>query len=134
MSVASGDLGEITGGHVKIGAESHAGRNIGILVAVVAMGAAIFGFTSYSNRQDAAKLAQLDNFRSAYADKCEAPAFRASAPALLKDTYLRSERLQAAVEKQQAALSSGTPCEEVARALKAADFPMPPASSTTPAQ
>jgi hypothetical protein len=134
MSVASGDLGEITGGHVKIGAESHAGRNVGILVGVVAVGAAIFGFTSYSNRQDAAKLAQLESFRSAYADKCEAPSFRAEAPALLKDTYLRSERLQAAVDKQQAALSSGTPCDEIARALKAADFPMPQASSSTPAQ
>lgn len=133
MSVASGDLGEITGGHVRIGAESHAGRNIGIVVGVVALGAAIFGFTSYSNKQDAAKLASLQNFRSAYADKCEAPAFRTEAPALLKDTYLRSERLQAAVDKQQAALNAGTPCDEIARALKAADFPMPQASST-PAQ
>ena len=69
MSVASGDLGEITGGHVRIGAESHAGRNIGIVVGVVALGAAIFGFTSYSNKQDTAKLAQLSSFRAAYADK-----------------------------------------------------------------
>ena len=58
------------------------------------------------------------------------PAFRTEASGVLKDTYLRSERLQAAVEKQQAALSSGAPCEEVARALKQADFPMPPASAT----
>ena len=130
MSVASGDLGEITGGHVKIGAESHAGRNVGILVGVIVIGAVIFGFTSYSNRQDASKLTQLEAFRSAYADKCEAPSFRGEAPPLLKDTFLRSDRLQAAVEKQQAALSSGTPCEEVARALKAADFPMPQPSSS----
>jgi hypothetical protein len=129
MSVASGDLGDVTGGHVKIGGESHVGRNVGILVGVVALSAAIFGFTSYSNKQDAMKLAQLDSFRSAYADKCEAPSFRTEAAPLLKDTYLRSERLQAAVEKQHAALSSGTPCEEVARALKAADFPMPQPSS-----
>jgi hypothetical protein len=124
MSVASGDLGEITGGHVRIGAESHVGRNVGIVVGVVALGVAIFGFTSYSNKQDATKLAQLESFRSAYAAKCEAPAFRGEAAPLLKDTYLRSERLQAAVEKQQVALSSGTPCDEVARALRAADFPM----------
>jgi hypothetical protein len=129
MSVASGDLGEITGGHVKIGGESHVGRNIGILVGVVALSAAIFGFTSYSNKQDATKLAQLETFRAAYADKCEVPSFRTEAAPLLKDTYLRSERLQAAVEKQGAALQSGAPCEEIARALKAADFPMPPASS-----
>jgi hypothetical protein len=129
MSVASGDLGEITGGHVKIGAESHAGRNVAILVSIVVMAAAIFGFTSYSNRQDDTKLAQLEGFRAAYADKCEAPSFRGEAAPLLKDTFLRSERLQTAVAKQQAALSSGAPCEEVARALKAADFPMPQASS-----
>jgi hypothetical protein len=134
MSVASGDLGEITGGHVRIGAESHAGRNIGIVVGVVALGAAIFGFTSYSNKKDAAKLAQLEGFRSAYAEKCEAPAFRSEASSLLKDTYLRSERLQAAVEKQQAALASGAPCDEIARALRAADFPMSQASSSTPQQ
>lgn len=130
MSVASGDLGEITGGHVRIGAESHAGRNIGIVVGVVALAVAIFGFTSYSNKQDAAKLAQLSTFRAAYAEKCEAPAFRSEAAPLLKDTYLRSERLQAAVDKQQAALNAGTPCDEVARALKAADFPMSQPSSS----
>ena len=101
MSVASGDLGEITGGHVRIGAESHAGRNVGIVVGVVALSAAIFGFTSYSNKQDAAKLARLETFRAAYAEKCEAPAFRGEAPSMLKDAYLRSERLQAAVDKQQ---------------------------------
>jgi len=130
MSVASGDLGEVTGGHVKIGAESHVGRNVGIGVAVVAIGAAIFGFTSYSSKQDAARLEKLEAFRAVYADKCEAPAFRTEASGVLKDTYLRSERLQAAVEKQQGALNAGAPCEEVARALKQADFPMPPASAT----
>ncbi len=129
MSVASGDLGEVTGGHVKIGAESHVGRNVAILVGVVALSAAIFGFTTYSNRQDAAKLAQLESFRAAYADKCEAPSFRVEASALLKDTYLRSERLQAAVGKQQAALQAGGTCEDIARGLKAADFPMPQAPS-----
>ena len=134
MSVASGDLGEITGGHVRIGAESHVGRNVGIVVGVVALSAAIFGFTSYSNKQDAAKLAQSRSFRAAYAEKCEAPAFRGEASPLLKDTYLRSERLQAAVDKQQSALASGTPCDEVARALKAADFPMAQQSSSSTAQ
>ncbi len=130
MSVASGDLGEITGGHVKIGVESHIGRNVGILVGVVAVGAAIFGFTSYSNRQDATKLAQLESFRAAYAEKCEAPSFRGESTSLLKDTYLRSERLQAAVEKQQAQLSSGVPCDEISKALRAADFPIPQSSSS----
>jgi hypothetical protein len=130
MSVASGDLGDITGGHVKIGGESHAGRNVGIVIGVVAVGAAIFGFTSYSNRQDASKLAQLESFRAAYAEKCEAPSFRGESSSLLKDSYLRSERLQAAVGKQQAQLSSGVPCDEIGKALRAADFPMPQPGSS----
>ena len=130
MSVASGDLGEVTGGHVKIGAESHVGRNVGIGVGVVALGAAIIGFTSYSNKQDDAKLEKLSAFRAAYAEKCEAPSFRGDASSMVKDTYLRSERLQAAVEKQQAALQAGAPCDEIARSLKQADFPMPQAPST----
>lgn len=125
MSVASGDLGEVTGGHVRIGAESHVGRNVGIVVGVLAVGALIIGFTTYSNKADAAKLTQLDSFRAAYADKCDAPAFRAPASALLKDTYLRSAALQSVVDKQAAALASGTPCEQIAHALKVADFPLP---------
>ena len=129
MSVVSGDLGEITGGHVKIGAETHGGRNLGIVVGAAALAAGIFGFTSYSNRQDAGKLAQLESFRAAYAAKCDDPSFRGEAPALLKDTYLRSEALQTAVAKQQVALQSGVPCDEVARALKAADFQMPQPSA-----
>lgn len=129
MSVATGDLGDVTGGHVKIGGASHVGRNVGIVVGVLGLGAVIVGFTVYSNKADAAKLTQLESFRAAYADKCDAPSFRAPAAPLLKDTYLRSAALQTAVDKQAAALQAGTPCEEIARALKVADFPLPPASS-----
>jgi len=128
MGVASGDLGEVTGGHIRIGAEKHSGRNLGIMIGVVAVAAVIIGFTRYSNRQDATRLSQLESFRAAYADKCDVASFRGESASLLKDTYLRSERLQAAVDKQQAALAAGAPCEEIARALKTADFPMPPPS------
>ncbi len=124
MSVASGDLGDITGGHVKIGAASHIGRNVGIVDGALLIVAAIVGYTSYSSRQDGERLAQLESFRGAYADKCDVAAFRTPAPPLLKDTYLKTERLQAAVAKQQAALQAGASCEEIGRALRAADFPM----------
>ena len=134
MGVVSGDLGEVTGGHVKIGAESHVGRNLGIVIGMVALGAAIVSFTLFSNKKDAAKLTQLESFRSAYADKCEAPSFRSDASSLLKDTYLRSAGLQAAVEKQHSALNSGATCDEILHALKAADFPMPAASAAMPQQ
>jgi hypothetical protein len=124
MSLVSGDLAWITGGHVKIGAASHLRRNLGVVFGVLALSAGIFGFTSYWPQKDSAKLAQLESFRSAYAAKCNAPSFRNDSPSRLGDLYLRSDRLQAAVEKQQAALSSGTPCQEVARALRSVDFPI----------
>ena len=124
MSVASGDLGDVTGGHLKIGAASHLGRNAVIVVATLAIGIGVVAYTIHSGQEDGTLMAQLAQFRSAYAQKCDAPAFQGEPSALLKDTYLKSERLQATVAKQQTALAAGTPCEEVARALRAADFPM----------
>jgi hypothetical protein len=126
MSVASGDLGDVTGGHVKIGAAHHYARNAAIGASAVAVAIGVLAFSSYSGRQDAVKLSQLEAFRAAYAEKCEAPEFAGEAPPLLRDTFLRTEELQLAVAKQQAALEAGAPCEEIARALKTADFPMPP--------
>ncbi|MDB4967400.1 MAG: hypothetical protein JWN44_3089 [Myxococcales bacterium] len=131
MSVASGDLGEVTGGHVKIGSESHVGRNVAIGAALVALAGGIIGFTTYSNKQDGERLAKLEAFRGAYAEKCDAQSFRGEASSMLKDSYLRTDRLQAAVDKQHAALRSGAPCDEIARALRQADFPM---STPTTAQ
>jgi hypothetical protein len=131
MSVASGDLGDVTGGHVKIGAASHAARNIAIVVGAVVLGIAIVAFTSLSRGQDAEKLSKLESFRAAYAEKCDAASFRGEAAPLLRDTYLKSDRLQAVVEKQHSALKAGAPCEEIGRALRSADFPMPAGSVAT---
>lgn len=124
MSVASGDLGDVTGGHVKIGAASHVGRNATIAVAALAIGLGVVAYTIHAGREDSALMARLESFRMAYAEKCDAPAFQSEASPVLKDTYLKSEKLQAVVDKQQAALAAGTPCEEISRALRAADFPM----------
>src|SRR5689334_8339551 len=63
MSVASGDLGDVTGGHVKIGAAHHYGRNTAWAIAAAVMLLAVIAYTAYSNRQDAAKLSQLEQFR-----------------------------------------------------------------------
>src|SRR5438309_12036873 len=59
MSVASGDLGDVTGGHVKIGAAHHYGRNTAWAIAAVVMLLGVIVYTAYSNRQDTAKLTQL---------------------------------------------------------------------------
>jgi hypothetical protein len=124
MSVASGDLGDVTGGHIKIGVAHHYVRNVAIGAAAVIVGLGVVAFSTYSGRQDTAKLTDLEAFRAAYADKCEAADFSGESPPVLRDTFLRSERLQQAVAKQRAALEAGAPCEEIARSLKTADFPM----------
>jgi hypothetical protein len=124
MSVASGDLGDVTGGHIKIGIAHHYVRNAAIGAAAIVVGLGVVAFSTYSSRQDAAKLAQLEAFRGAYADKCEAADFSGDASPVLRDTFLRSQRLQDAVAKQHAALEAGAPCDEIARSLKTADFPM----------
>lgn len=125
MSVASVDPGDLSGGHVKIGAAHHYGRNVGIVVGALLLGAGAVGLTMYNSRQEAATLTQLEAFRSLYADKCEVPAFRGEASSVVKDAYLRSAVLRDALAKQQTALQAGAPCDEVARALKAADYPLP---------
>jgi hypothetical protein len=124
MSVASGDLGDVTGGHIKIGVAHHYLRNVAIGAAAIVMALGVVAYSSYSSRKDAGKLADLEAFRGAYAEKCEAADFNGEAAPLVRDTYLRSDRLQAAVAKQRAALEAGAPCDEIARSLKAADFPM----------
>ncbi len=125
MSVASIDQGDVTGGHVKIGAASHWGRNLAIAVGAVLLAVGSLGLSIYSNREDAATLNGLEAFRSAFADKCDVEYFRGEASSVVKDTYLRSEPLREAIAKQQQALQSGASCEEIARAHKAADYPFP---------
>ncbi len=108
----------------KIGAAKHTGRNMGVLVGVLALGGGIWWFQMSSKKQDEGKLADLEAFRAAYAQKCEAPAFAGKASEVLVDAYLNSATLPGAVQKQLTLLNSGTSCDEVTRALKAADFPM----------
>jgi hypothetical protein len=127
MSIASLNPEDITGSHVKIGTPSHTARNLLLLGGVVLLGAAGFGFYRWSAAEDAQKLASLEAFRAAYADKCDAPTWRTATPAMVRDTFLNSSRLQDAVARQQAALDKGVACEDVLRSLKQADFPLPTA-------
>jgi hypothetical protein len=133
MSVGTIDQGDLSGSHVKIGAASHLGRNLGVIAAIVLLGAGIAGFTMYSGKADAAKLETLAAFRANFAQKCEAPAWKNELPPVLRDTYLNSSQLQQVVATQQAALSGSGTCEDVLKALKAGDFPLP-APTPPPAQ
>jgi hypothetical protein len=116
--------GEITGSRVKIGAAPHKGRNVmwivGAVVAVVAIGA----FYKMSASSDAPKLQALEDFRAAFAQKCNNPEFSGAAPDYLKGQYLKSDLLQDTVRKQAAALQAGTSCADVEQALRTASFPL----------
>jgi hypothetical protein len=116
---------DLSGSHVKIGAPSHLARNLGFIAAAAALGAGIWGFYRHSAAVDDAKLAKLEAFRSAYAEKCDAANWRGQAPSVLRDNYLDSERLQQVVDQQNAALAGGTDCETVLKALKTAEYPLP---------
>lgn len=126
MSVASMNPDDLSGSHVKIGAPSHAGRNLGIALGVIALGGGMAFYQVRTSRSHAAAVAELEAFRAAYAETCEAPSWRGEAPAVMRDSFLKSSRLQETVAKQKAALAGGAAaCEDVAKALRAADFPLP---------
>ncbi len=132
MSAEALNPGDLSGSHVKIGASSHMGRNIGFVAGAALLGGAIFGFYRYSMQKDNVELGTLEAFRSAYAQKCEAPAWKNEISPMLRDTYLNSSDLRATVDTQLTKLNAGGTCDEVMKALKAASFPMPAASAAAP--
>jgi hypothetical protein len=108
----------------KIGAARHTGRNVGVILGVLLLAGGIYWFQMSAKKANEGKMVDLEAFRAAYAKKCDAPAFQGETPAQLRDAYLSSNTLPQTVSKQLALLGSGSSCEEVTRALKAADFPM----------
>ena len=128
MSVASMSPGDLSGSHVKIGAPSHLSRNLLFLAGAMVLGAGVFLFYRQSATADAARLAKLDSFRFAYAEKCDAPAWRTEAASAMRDAYLSSTTMQAVVDREAEQLASGVACEDIAKALKTADFPIPAAA------
>jgi hypothetical protein len=116
--------GEITGSRVKIGAEKHPMRNaMWIGGAVLGLGA-VLAFYKMSGSDDGPKLKALDDFRAAYAQKCDSAEFRAPVDAYLRKEFLNSDQLQATVKKQTEALAAGASCADVDVALKAVSYPM----------
>ncbi len=118
-------MGNYDDGDVKIGAPSHGRRNrwlvLGLGGAALAMGL----YYVLLGRHDADEGAQLDRFRAAYAQKCDAPGFAEPTPPIVRELYLSSSVLQAAIGQQLVELERGADCDAVYKALRAADFPMP---------
>lgn len=132
MSVASLNPGDLSGSHVKIGAPSHLGRNLGVVLALGGLGVGVWLWTARSNAQDVQRLAPFDQFRSVYAEKCGVPSYAAAPPDMVKEAYLGSKNIQDAVAKQTAALNGGATCEDVQAALRSVDFTLPKATPATP--
>jgi hypothetical protein len=115
---------------LKIGAPSHRSRNLWLLAAFAAAVAAPAGYYALMGRHDAVETNRLESFRSQYAQRCDEPAFAAPAPVIVRDAYLRSSALRAAVSDATSRLEAGAACDEIARRLRAADFPMPAVTVT----
>jgi hypothetical protein len=115
-----------------IGPAHHPVRNYLIIAGAVLMGVAVGLYTWQVRAADADRSAQLDAFRTHYGEACGVAALAEPTPRMVRDLFVRSSRLQSVVSAQADALMRGVSCDEVTRALKAADFPLPPAPRQVP--
>jgi hypothetical protein len=109
-----------------IGPAHHPVRNYLFIVGAIVMGLIAGVYTWRMRVADGERAAQLEAFRAQYGQTCRVVEMTGAAPALTRDLFVRSARLQAVVSAQAEALREGASCEEVTRALRAADFPLPP--------
>jgi hypothetical protein len=108
----------------KIGAAPHLRRNLWLLFALAWAGFAVATYYVLLRRHDAVEITRLEQFKAAYSQKCDAPEFAEPLHPLVRKLYLGSSKLQGAISRERSALDGGASCELIARALRAADFPM----------
>jgi hypothetical protein len=108
----------------RIGAAPHRRRNRWLFAGLIAAAALIGGYYALVGWHDARELGQLDAFRAAYAQRCDAR-FAEPAARIVEEQYFGSSALQAEVDRQLAALQRGDGCTRVSIALKQAGFPLP---------
>jgi hypothetical protein len=118
-------MGSAVEGDVDLHAPSHAMRYVLLTVGALAVGAGVYLFQSYSNKQDAHTLQRFDAFRAAYAEKCNLPDYAGPVSEGVQKQYVSSPAIQVAVDKELAALQSGAGCGEVADVLRKVDLPIP---------
>jgi hypothetical protein len=108
-----------------IGATPHALRNILVAVALAAMAGILMLFYWQSGRADDAAAIELAQFRQAMFNRCGDEQFAGSADPRLVELYADSSRMREVVVKQFHLLQKfDTRCDSVARALRAADYPI----------
>jgi hypothetical protein len=108
----------------KIGAAPHLRRNLWLLFALACAAVVIGADYVLLQRHDAFEIRHLEQFKAAYTQKCDAPEFAEPIHPLVRKLYLSSSKLQTAIGRERSALDGGASCEMVARALRAAEFPM----------
>jgi hypothetical protein len=112
-------------GDVDLHAPSHVLRYVSLLVGAVAVGVGVYFFESYADKRDAVTMQRFDAFRAVYADKCGVPDYAGAVPELVQKQYVSSPAIQAAVDRELAALQSGAGCGEVGDILKKVDLVVP---------
>ena len=118
-------MGAAVEGDVDLHAPSHAMRYILLAVGALVVGGGVYLFEAYSNKQDAAVMQRFDTFRAAYGEKCGLPDYGGPVSEMMQKQYVSSPAIQAAVDKELAALKAGAGCNEVADALKKVDLAIP---------
>jgi hypothetical protein len=118
----------ITDNELDVHAPSHAMRYVGIFLAVLALGGAVWAFNAYTGKQDQSKLLGFDAFRAAYAEKCGVPNYADPQPEVIRDAYLSTPAIQAEMARQLNALTNTASCSDVVGALKKVDFAVPVAT------
>jgi hypothetical protein len=119
-----------------IGPARHPLRAAWTTIGVAAIVAVMAVSFVYWRGHNAVAAERLTRFQALYAERCDTSAFTPPAAALAQKLYLGSSTLQRAVDRQVAALEAGAACDEIFRALRAVDFPLPssvppPARSAT---
>jgi hypothetical protein len=118
-------MGAVIEREVDLHAPSHGLRYLGLAVAALALGGAVWAFNGYTQRQDQSQLLGFDTFRAAYAEKCGVPAYAEPQPAVIRDAYLSTPAIQAEMARQLTALNNNTSCGDVVAAMKKVDFAVP---------
>jgi hypothetical protein len=81
-------------------------------------------YSLYWHGYDEAAMHRLAALQTEHAQRCDAPAYAEKSSSLVRTLYLGSPGLRRTVEEQLASLKEGVACDEVDRALRAAEFPL----------
>jgi hypothetical protein len=109
-----------------IGSAPHTIHNIMLGVAALVVMAVLIGLFAWrTSRSDGAATAELSQFRQTMYNRCKDPQFAGPADSQLTSLYADSSRMRTVVVEQFHQLQrDNADCQQVAKALRAADYPI----------